>query len=45
MSKKAKTSRAKLIANPGSGDGSDRGPLLEESTISREEQPPFKGFA
>ena len=32
MSKKAKTSRAKLIANPGSGDGSDRGPLLEQVT-------------
>lgn len=32
MSKKAKASRAKMIANPGSGDGWDRGPLLEQVT-------------
>jgi hypothetical protein len=32
MSKKAKTSRAKLIANPGSGDELNRGALLEQVT-------------
>ncbi len=30
MSKKSKTIRAKLIANPGSGDGSNRAQLLEQ---------------
>jgi diacylglycerol kinase (ATP) len=32
MSKNKKIKRAKLIANPGSGDSSDRGKLLEEVT-------------
>ncbi len=38
MSKKSKTMRAKLIANPGSGNISGRGQLLEQVTRSLQDQ-------